>query len=140
MGQLNAAPSNPALPAIPAKMEFEFPYIQRVKETPFMRGLLYSYEPSIYVESVGIRLSAILNPRLNTKGHFPEPEVVKLIKGVIEALAFLESRAIRYGDVTVDSIYYDKALKGFKLMHPHLVPETSYQMTRSGKRFSLLSP
>lgn len=105
-----------------------------------MKGLLYSYEPSIYVESVGIKLSTILNPRLNTKGHFPEPEVIKLIKGVIEALAFLESRSIKYGDITVDNIYYDKVLKGFKLIHPHLVPETSYHITKAGKRFSLLSP
>lgn len=92
------------------------------------------------MENVGIKLSTILNPRINTKGHFPEPEIVKLIKGVIEALAFLESRSIRYGDLTVDTIYYDKVFKGFKLLHPHLIPETSYQITKAGKRFSLLSP
>ena len=140
MGQLNAPPNNPPLPPVSPLMEFEFPFIQKVKETPFLKSAVYSYDPSIYVEKMDIKLSTILTPRLNTKGHFPETEVFKLIKGVITALAFLELRGIRYGDLTVETIYYDKALKGFKLIHPHLIQETAYQLVKGGKRFSMLSP
>jgi serine/threonine protein kinase len=77
---------------------------------------------------------------MGTKGLFPENEVIKLMRNIVDALAFLESRGIRYGDVHDVNIYYDKLSKVFKLLNPHNIQATGYDLTHRGQRFSFLSP
>lgn len=89
MGQLQPAPPNRPLPAVPFSHEFEHVNIQKMKEMPFLRSTVYSHEPSIYHEKPDIFLASLVGPRMGTKGLFPETEVLKLIRNLVDALAFL---------------------------------------------------
>lgn len=62
------------------------------------------------------------------------------MKSLIDGLAYLESKQIRFGDVHSENIYYDKFSKSFKLVNPHTIQQTGYELALSGKRFSFLSP
>lgn len=62
------------------------------------------------------------------------------MKALVDALAFLEARQIRFGDVHEDNIYYDRHSKLFKFLNPHNIQITGYDLTRTGQRFSFLSP
>jgi len=62
------------------------------------------------------------------------------MRNLVDALAFLESRSIRFGDVHDENIYYDRNFKLFRFLNPHNIQLTGYELTHRGMRFSFLSP
>lgn len=48
------------------------------------------------------------------------------MRNIVDALAFLESRSIRFGDVHDENIYYDRNSKMFKVLNPHNLHQTGY--------------
>jgi hypothetical protein len=111
-----------------------------MKDAPFVRAHAYSHEPSLYCERPDIFFATLVGPRIGIKGLFPQNEVMKLMRNIVDALAFLESRRIHYGDVHDVNIYYDKMSKMFKLLNPYNIQTTGYDLTYLGQRFSFLSP
>jgi hypothetical protein len=67
--------------------------------------------------------------------------VEKLMGSTLGALVELEDSGMTgHGDISLESIYYSKRERGFKVAHPVFSPESGYQLARNGKRFSALAP
>lgn len=83
----------------------------------------------------------LLAPRVATHQLFPPAEVVKIARNVIGGLGELHERGFQaHGDLSNDTIYYDKRTKNFMITHPVFSPESAYTLSSQNRRFSLLSP
>jgi hypothetical protein len=120
---------------------FESQCLQRVRDTPFIDAEVYSSEPLVFIDPPGPSLAQLVRPRLGTKQLFPIEEIEKLLVSTVGALAELEENGlVGHGDISLESIYYSKKERGFKVSHPVFSPESGYSLARNGKRFSALAP
>jgi hypothetical protein len=141
MGNYGAIPKHPLLPFNPRKDEFESSFVQRLKETPFTNSEVYSLDPPIFADPIDIRMSELLRPRIPTRQFFPPTEILKIIANVVGGLRDLAERGYPgHGDLSLDTIYYDKRGKSFRVTHPLFSGESGYKQMKTAKRFSSLSP
>lgn len=68
---------------------------------------------------MGITMRELLQPRASTHQLFPPTEVIKIAENITNGLAELqEHEFVSHGDLSHDTIYYDKRTKNFKIRHP----------------------
>ena len=63
------------------------------------------------------------------------------MENIVTGLAELEGQGLQaHGDISFESIYYDKRKKLFKITHPAFNQLSGYEHSKLGRRFSFLSP
>jgi hypothetical protein len=140
MGQQLPQLNTPPLHLLPAH-QFESRFLQRVRDTPFIDAELYSSDPLVFIDPPGPSLAQLVRPRLGTKQLFPLEEIEKMMGSVLGALVELEENGLDgHGDISLESIYYSKREKGFRVAHPVFSEESGYLLAKHGKRFSALAP
>ena len=64
-----------------------------------------------------------------------------MMESVVTGLAELEEQGFEaHGDISFESIYYDKRKKLFKITHPAFNQCSGYEHSKLRQRFSFLSP
>jgi serine/threonine protein kinase len=105
--------------------------VLKLQSTPFKNCIeIETDQEVLFLESVELTLSRLLEGRLNTNKLFLAEDIDKLIEGVTFALAYLQSQGITYKDIDPENIFYDQG--NFKLLPNELICLNSYQKMREG--------
>jgi serine/threonine protein kinase len=103
----------------------------KLQSTPFKNCIeIETDQEVLFLESVELTLSQLLEGRLNTNKLFLAEDIDKLIEGVTFALAYLQSQGVTYKDIDPENIFYDQG--NFKLLPNELISLNSYQKLREG--------
>jgi len=74
--------------------------VLKLQSTPFKNCIeIETDQEVLFLESVELTLSQLLEGRLNTNKLFLAEDIDKLIEGVTFALAYLQSQGITYKDI-----------------------------------------